>query len=292
MSKSFVVDRVNGDKPLENDSVVTIYDSIDDAQLDIDNIEEGQIVGTNDNVGSETIEEQIKADIDEYAENSMQSYGQVVGSYLTMEDNSVTPQGYLLADGSTFNAGDYPLLYAYLGTNVLPTSQTSTGVYRYIKAVSGIETTTPEATEVANAIAVAEAGLESKIDNISSSWVNVTSDFTLTDRDRWTNANLTVYWNKYLRELRVYSTTSVVSSASNPHTFDITYNGTDTLIDFSSNTLMVDQSLRCATYATTHSGFEGFYTVIGSNQIQLGGYNRNNSSGWPVNATICARISL
>jgi hypothetical protein len=127
MSKSFVVDRVNGDKPLENDSVVTVYDSIDDAELDLANIEEGQIVGTNDNVGIEAIEDSIKADIDEYAENLMQSYGQAVGSYLTMEDNSVTPQGYLLADGrDTTGTEDelltkYPLLYAYLGnTNVLP----------------------------------------------------------------------------------------------------------------------------------------------------------------------------
>ena len=128
MSKSFVVDRVNGDKPLENDSVVTVYNSIDDAQLDIDNIEEGQIIGTNDDVGTEAIEAEIKADLDEYAENLMQSYGQAVGSYLTMEDNSVTPKGYLLADGrDTTGTADelvtkYPLLYAYLGnTNVLPT---------------------------------------------------------------------------------------------------------------------------------------------------------------------------
>ena len=127
MSKAYKVDRTNGDVALENDSVVTIYNSIDDAELDIDNIEEGQIIGTNDNVGTEAIEEEIKADLDEYAENLMQSYGQAVGSYLTMEDNSVTPQGYLLADGrDTTGTEDelvtkYPLLYAYLGnTNVLP----------------------------------------------------------------------------------------------------------------------------------------------------------------------------
>ena len=129
MSKAYVIDRSSGNtlKPLENDSVVTVYDSIDDAELDLANIEEGQIVGTNDNVGSETIENAIKADLDEYAENLMQSYGQAVGSYLTMEDNSAIPQGYLLADGRDTTGTDdelltkYPLLYAYLGnTNVLP----------------------------------------------------------------------------------------------------------------------------------------------------------------------------
>ncbi len=411
MSKSFVVDRVNGDKPLENDSVVTVYDSLDDAELDLANIEEGQIVGTNDNVGTEAIENAIKADLDEYAENLMQSYGQAVGSYLTMEDNSAIPQGYLLADGRDTTGTDdelltkYPLLYAYLGnTNVLPYTpntsiinkdpdwfKTNTDAYpgsaeqlpyttadqprlfptempydgfmqihlddwcyihithadgthetypirrddswsdqviylkkgdkfninrtvgnytnwtliqfcyvkiwyyktlQYIKAVSGIETASTEASEVANAITVAEAALESKVDGISSSWVDVTSDFTLTNRDSWTNSDLNVYWNKYLRELRVYSKRTSTSAASVPHTFDITYNGTDTLIDFSSNTLMVDQSLRCNTYNSAHSGFEGFYTVISSNQIQLGGYNRNQSTVWPANATICARISL
>lgn len=127
MSKAYKVDRTNGDVALENDSVVTIYDSIDDAELDINNIEEGQIIGTKDTIDSSAIEEEIKADLDEYAETLMQSYGQPVGSYLAMEDNSVIPQGYLLADGrDTTGTADelstnYPLLYAYLGnTNVLP----------------------------------------------------------------------------------------------------------------------------------------------------------------------------
>ena len=127
MSKAYKVDRTNGDIALENDSVVTVYDSIDDAELDLANIEEGQIIGTRDANDLDAIEAAIKADLDEYAENLMQSYGQAVGSYLTMEDNSVTPQGYLLADGrDTTGTADelltkYPLLYAYLGnTNVLP----------------------------------------------------------------------------------------------------------------------------------------------------------------------------
>lgn len=128
MSKAYKVDRTNGDVPLENDSEVVVYDSIDDAELDLANIEEGQIVGTKDSFDSSAIEEEIKADLDEYAENLMQSYGQAVGSYLTMDDNSATPQGYLLADGrDTTGTADelatkYPLLYAYLGdSNVLPT---------------------------------------------------------------------------------------------------------------------------------------------------------------------------
>ncbi len=51
-----------------------------------------------------------------------------IGSYLAMKDNSVNPQGYLLADGRDTTGTDdelstkYPSLYAYLGsTNILPT---------------------------------------------------------------------------------------------------------------------------------------------------------------------------
>jgi len=116
------VDKTPIDKP-----ELLVYDSIDDAQLDIDNIEEGHIIATKDAIGSKDMEDAIKADLDEYAANLMQSYGQVVGSYLAMKDNSVTPQGYLLADGRDTTGTDdelltkYPLLYAYLGnTNVLP----------------------------------------------------------------------------------------------------------------------------------------------------------------------------
>lgn len=45
--------------------------------------------------------------------------GNPVGSYLYLEKKS-NPQGYLYCDGSTFDETQYPLLYAYLGSNVLP----------------------------------------------------------------------------------------------------------------------------------------------------------------------------
>ena len=45
--------------------------------------------------------------------------GNPVGSYLYLEKKS-NPQGYLYCDGSTFDETKYPLLYAYLGSNVLP----------------------------------------------------------------------------------------------------------------------------------------------------------------------------
>lgn len=127
--KTFVTQGTGAAQTLNNtdDSVITVYDDLVDAEVDLSNIEEGQIIATKDALGSGTIEDAIKADLDEYAENLMQSYGQAVGSYLTMEDNSVIPTGYLLADGRDTTGTDdelltkYPLLYAYLGnTNVLP----------------------------------------------------------------------------------------------------------------------------------------------------------------------------
>lgn len=110
-----------------DDNVVPVYDSLADAQIDLSNIEEGQIIGTKDEIGTSEILTNVEAQVDKYAENLMQSYGQVIGSYLATENNNATPQGYLLADGrDTTGTEDellrkYPLLYAYLGnSNVLP----------------------------------------------------------------------------------------------------------------------------------------------------------------------------
>lgn len=45
--------------------------------------------------------------------------GNPVGSLLHTYKKS-NPSGYLYCDGSTFDQTKYPLLYAYLGSNVLP----------------------------------------------------------------------------------------------------------------------------------------------------------------------------
>lgn len=45
--------------------------------------------------------------------------GNPVGTIIPMYKKS-SPSGYLFCDGSTFDQTAYPLLYAYLGTNVLP----------------------------------------------------------------------------------------------------------------------------------------------------------------------------
>ena len=60
--------------------------------------------------------------------------GAPVGSYLYLEKKS-NPQGYLYCDGSTFDETKYPLLYAYLGSNVLPD-------WREFSAVGAEENTT------------------------------------------------------------------------------------------------------------------------------------------------------
>ena len=66
--------------------------------------------------------------------------GNPVGTIIPMYKKS-SPSGYLYCDGSTFDQTKYPLLYAYLGSNVLPdydTSRQSGEPYSYIKATSGL----------------------------------------------------------------------------------------------------------------------------------------------------------
>ena len=60
--------------------------------------------------------------------------GNPVGTIIPMYKKS-SPSGYLYCDGSTFDANAYPLLYAYLGTNVLPD-------YREFALVGAEENTT------------------------------------------------------------------------------------------------------------------------------------------------------
>lgn len=66
--------------------------------------------------------------------------GAPVGA-LAMMYNKSDPDGYLYCDGSTFDSAQYPALYMYLGTNILPDKDTGrqTGdPYYYIKATSGL----------------------------------------------------------------------------------------------------------------------------------------------------------
>ena len=60
--------------------------------------------------------------------------GNPVGTIIPMYKKS-SPSGYLYCDGSTFDQTKYPLLYAYLGSNVLPD-------YREFALVGAEENTT------------------------------------------------------------------------------------------------------------------------------------------------------
>ena len=55
-----------------------------------------------------------------------------------MTYKKIQPRNYLYCDGSTFNASQYPALYLYLGSNVLPDFQQEPN-YVYIKAVDGVD---------------------------------------------------------------------------------------------------------------------------------------------------------
>ena len=64
--------------------------------------------------------------------------GAPVGTLIS-QYKKVPMSGYLYCDGSTFNENDYPALYMYLGTNVLPDYSNSVeNGYVYIKATSGL----------------------------------------------------------------------------------------------------------------------------------------------------------
>lgn len=67
------------------------------------------IAQVKDNGGTKTLE-QISGSI---------PTGNPVGTLLSRANGQV-PRNYLECDGSTFNEGQYPALYLYLGTNVLP----------------------------------------------------------------------------------------------------------------------------------------------------------------------------
>ena len=67
------------------------------------------IAQVKDNGGTKTLE-QISGSI---------PTGNPVGTLLTTY-KKLQPRNYLYCDGSTFNAGQYPALYLYLGSNVLP----------------------------------------------------------------------------------------------------------------------------------------------------------------------------
>lgn len=85
------------------------------------------IAQVKDNGGTKTLE-QISGSI---------PTGNPVGTLLTTY-KKIQPRNYLYCDGSTFNAGQYPALYLYLGTNVLPDFQQEPN-YVYIKAVDGVD---------------------------------------------------------------------------------------------------------------------------------------------------------
>ena len=67
------------------------------------------IAQVKDNGGTKTLE-QISGSI---------PTGNPVGTLITTY-KKIQPRNYLYCDGSTFNAGQYPALYLYLGSNVLP----------------------------------------------------------------------------------------------------------------------------------------------------------------------------
>lgn len=105
--------------------IIKTYSTLSAANADILNIDDGQavIVKTDPN---------YQGNFGLYVNNSgtltkvFQGGGSTVdiayavGDVKCFYDGSTIPEGWLPCDGSTFVQADYPLLYSFLGTNVLP----------------------------------------------------------------------------------------------------------------------------------------------------------------------------
>ena len=104
---------------IESDKI-PIYNSVADAEADLTNLKEGQIIAII-TIGAErlayVVNENGTKKIKDLTANT--GTGAPVGTFIA-QYKKVPMSGYLYCDGSTFDETAYPALYLYLGTNVLP----------------------------------------------------------------------------------------------------------------------------------------------------------------------------
>ena len=116
--------------------------------------------------------------------------------------NSTAPDGFLRCDGTTFSLTDYPILATILGGTTLPdwsSQETADSCYYYIKATASAPT-----------------GID--VDawkQYISSWVDVTSDWSVPYSSAGTPILEKVLWRPSTKELKVIVDASGISIAAN-----------------------------------------------------------------------------
>lgn len=129
--------------------------------------------------------------------------------------NSTAPDSFLRCDGTTFSSTDYPILATILGGTTLPdwsSQETADSCYYYIKATASAPT-----------------GIDVNAwKQYISSWVDITSNWSLSYSSAGTPTLEKVLWRPSTKELKVILNATGISVAANS-TFSIvaTYGGTD-----------------------------------------------------------------
>ena len=176
--------------------------------------------------------------------------------------------------------------------------------HNIIKAVSSVDYYHAPSSEIAQIEQYVDTGLGNFLKQLNT-WVDVSSDFSVVDSVAWANtptSSLKVLYNAYQKKLKVWSWYNSTKSASSTHAFTLQYDGNNTDIAFDPTTTIAMQTLNKSYlgYDTTtnpdsapnSNGFECSYNIRTSNQIRLGGFNRNASTAWGANICLVAEISL
>lgn len=165
------------------------------------------------------------------------------------------------------------------------------GVNYIIKAVANADT----APLPGSSIQEIESYVDNGLNNAFNSWVDMTSDFSITDLVGWGTPTHKVLYSALQRKLRLWVKSSSSMAAGADHRFCLQYNGNNAEIVFDPLTTIAVQSL-CPAYldytSSYNGGFEPSFGIASSSKIRLGAWNRNSGNAWAVGTTLVAEISL
>ena len=120
MAKILYTDGVGANQTLNEDAdnIIEIYETTDD--VDLSELEEGQIVATKgDNLDASAVTQAIINNASDEIDRLIAGSGVPAGTIVSM-DNNAPVNGWLKCDGSTFNRNQYPFLYSALLSDTLP----------------------------------------------------------------------------------------------------------------------------------------------------------------------------
>ena len=163
-----------------------------------------------------------KGEKGEKGDTGATGYSEPVGALLSFPAGTQSPN-WLLCDGSTFDRTQYPALYTYLGSDVLPdySSLTLAGTY-YIKAKSAGPEVEPDIYATKGYV---------------SGWFDITSDWSISYSSGGTPTLEKVLWRPSTQELKVIvDATGISVGANSPWSIVATYNGTNpTIVNMKNN---------------------------------------------------------